>query len=59
MDSADVRGIDGLYVGQLTERELETFNRLVREGRARRVYEGGSGFLGLAKVTLDRDDELT
>jgi hypothetical protein len=44
--------IDGLF-GQLNERELRTFERAVEDGEARRSYEGGAGFMGLAKVRLN------
>jgi hypothetical protein len=49
---ADLHRLDGLFVGQLDDDELEMFNRACREGRARRVYRGSSGFMGLAKVEV-------
>lgn len=41
---------EGLFVGQLSKEESETFNELCRAGICRRAYEGAGGFLGLAKV---------
>lgn len=51
---SDLERIEGLFVGQLDEREMRLFDRAVRDGLARRVYKGGAGFLGLAKVELVR-----
>lgn len=45
-----LRRIDGLFVGQLTQEELSLFNQACDLGLARRLYEGGAGFLGLARV---------
>lgn len=53
----DLEQIDGLFVGQLSDRELRTFERAVEDGEARRVYEGGAGFMGLAKVRVTRQRE--
>lgn len=50
----DLERIEGLYVGQLDEREMETFERAVMDGRAYRDYAHAAGFLGLAKVRLVR-----
>jgi hypothetical protein len=50
----DLERIEGLFVGQLTARELRTFERAIADGEARRSYEGGGGFLGLARVRLSR-----
>lgn len=50
----DLERIRGLFVGQLNERELRTFERAVKDGEAIRSYEGGAGFMGLAKVKLIR-----
>ena len=50
----DLRRIEGLFVGQLDERELRTFERAIEDGEARRSYEGGAGFMGLAKVRLTK-----
>lgn len=50
----DLEQIEGLFVGQLDERELRTFERAIDDGEARRSYEGGAGFMGLAKVRLIR-----
>jgi hypothetical protein len=49
---SDLERIEGLFVGQLNERELRTFERAIADGEAYRSYEGGAGFLGLAKVRL-------
>lgn len=50
----DLEHIEGLFVGQLNERELKVFERAVEDGEARRSYEGGAGFMGLAKVRIVR-----
>lgn len=47
-----LRRLNGLFVGQLTEDELELFSWGVCKGYAREVYEGASGFLGLGKVKV-------
>lgn len=51
---SDLEHIEGLFVGQLTEREMRTFERAIQDGAAVRSYEGGAGFMGLAKVKLIR-----
>jgi hypothetical protein len=48
----DLERIEGLFVGQLDEHEMRTFVRAVQDGEAVRSYEGGAGFMGLAKVRL-------
>ena len=48
-------GLNGLFVGQLDESETNAFNRLVDRGLARGVYVGAGGFMGLAKVDIDRN----
>jgi hypothetical protein len=53
----DLEHIEGLFVGQLSESEMLTFERAVQAGEARRSYEGGAGFMGLAKVRLIRRDD--
>ena len=45
-----VRQIDGLFVGQLSDEELQSFDAAVAAGLAERSYEGGAGFMGVAKV---------
>jgi len=50
---SDLTRLDGLFVGMLTEDEVEAFSRAVKEGKARRSYEGGGGLMGLAKVRLN------
>lgn len=47
-----VKRIEGLFVGQLTEDELMLFEAAVKAGLACRSYEGGAGFMGLAKVRI-------
>jgi restriction endonuclease Mrr len=50
--------LNGMYVGDLSEAELREFTQAVLENRARRIYIGGSGFLGLAKVeVLDNTED--
>ncbi len=51
----DLRHIEGLFVGQLNDRELRLFERAIQDGEARRSYEGGAGFMGLAKVRLNQN----
>jgi hypothetical protein len=49
---SDLHHISGLFVGQLSDAEMVEFNEAVREGRARRSYEGAMGFLGCPVVRL-------
>jgi hypothetical protein len=49
----DLESIEGLFVGQLDEREMRTFERAIADGEARRSYEGSAGFMGLAKVRMN------
>lgn len=51
---SDLERIEGLFVGQLNEREMRVFERAVEDGEADRSYEGGAGFMGLAKIRLTR-----
>jgi hypothetical protein len=53
----ETRRFSGLFVGQLDDAELKTFERAVASGIARRAYEGASGFMGLAKVRLSLPKE--
>lgn len=46
--------IDGLYVGDLDDGEMEAFNEACERGEASRSYEGAGGFMGLAKVRVHR-----
>lgn len=48
----DLERIEGLFVGQLDEYEMWLFEHAVADGMAERSYEGGAGFMGLAKVRL-------
>lgn len=50
----DLDRLEGLFVGQLNERELKIFETAIKDGEAQRSYEGGAGFMGLAKVRLTR-----
>jgi hypothetical protein len=54
----DLDQIEGLFEGQLDECEMRLFERAVQDGEARRSYEGGAGFMGLAKVRLCRPSGL-
>lgn len=51
---SDLERIEGLFVGQLTDYETWLFNHAVTDGMAERSYEGGAGFMGVAKVRLIR-----
>lgn len=44
--------LNGLYVGQLDERELKALNRLKSAGLAARSYSSAVGFFGVAKVRI-------
>jgi hypothetical protein len=46
----DISWADGVFVGLLSPEEIEEFDRLVKMGWAYHSYEGGGGFMGLAKV---------
>lgn len=46
--------MDGMFVGFLDPAELWLFEKAVEDGLARRSYEGGAGFMGLAKVRLNK-----
>jgi hypothetical protein len=48
-----VERVNGLYVGQLSEEELQAFSRCVLAGKARRNYgEGAQWLCGIAKVQV-------
>ena len=47
-----LESIKGLYVGMLSEDEMEFFNQCVSDGMAYRSYEGTAGLMGLAKVRV-------
>lgn len=55
----DLDRIEGLFVGQLDAREMRTFERAVEDGEARWSYEGGAGFMGLARVRLTQKGQRT
>lgn len=50
VEDGDLVWLDGMYVGSLSPYERDLFDRAVEQGKARWVYEGVGGFLGLAKV---------
>lgn len=47
-----VSGWRGLFVGQLSRDEAETFYEACRAGVARESYEGMAGLLGLSKIVV-------
>lgn len=49
--------ISGLYIGQLTDDELEAFHRCRVDGLCRADYQGTSGLLGIGKVRLTPQGE--
>lgn len=49
-DYEKVRGLNGLFVGQLNDEEEQAFWRLCNINRAYPSFEGTAGFLGAAKV---------
>lgn len=51
----DLERLDGMHVGLLDAGEIWLFEKAVEDGLAYRSYEGGSGFMGLAKVRLRRE----
>ena len=48
----DLQRLEGLFVGQLSDDELKLFEQAIKDGRAKRWYNGAAGFMGLAKVKL-------
>ena len=46
----ELRRLDGLFVGQLSETERDYFEQAVADGLAWRSYEGAAGMLGIPKV---------
>lgn len=50
----DLERMEGLFVGYLNDYEMWLFEHAVADGMAERSYEGGAGFMGLAKVRLIR-----
>jgi hypothetical protein len=53
--AAEIERLDGLFVGQLSDDEMEAFEAAVKKGRAARSYEGVGGLMGLAKVRVHRE----
>lgn len=47
-----LRGLDGLFVGQLSSVEHNAFDRLCKSGDAHREYADAAGFLGIARVRI-------
>lgn len=47
-----LRKVDGFFVGSLTTEELDIFERAVKMGIARRVYENAAAMLGVSKVRI-------
>jgi hypothetical protein len=51
--SIELQRLHDLYVGQLTQEELDLFNAAVREGKARRVYTSiGAWLMDLPSVAV-------
>jgi len=50
----ELERLEGLFVGQLDPSDMAVFEQAVEDGLAFRSYEGGPGFMGLAKVRLPR-----
>lgn len=50
----DLERMEGLFVGQIDDYEMWLFEHAVTDGMAERSYEGGAGFMGLARVRLIR-----
>lgn len=50
---SELSRLDGLFVGMLDDAETRLFDEAVEAGIARRSYEGGGGFMGLAKVRVN------
>jgi hypothetical protein len=51
-DIETTKRLDGMFVGMLTNEEIDSFDRCVMDGIATRSYEGAGGFMGLAKVRV-------
>ena len=51
-DKEIVKNASGLYVGQLTDDEIDSLNRCIKDGFAYKSYDDISGLLGIAKVRL-------
>jgi len=54
-----VHHVNGLYVGQLNEEELQAFNRACKAGKATRTSSGAGWLLGLPKVMVLPEQEPT
>lgn len=48
----DLASLEGAFVGSLEQHEIDGLDNAVEVGWAERSYEGGAGFMGLAKVRL-------
>jgi len=51
-DYEAIRWADGLYLGGLTDQELQGFYRLRAKGLASSNYQGTAGLLGVGKIEL-------
>ena len=51
-DKEEIVWLNGLYVGMLSDEEMELLDRCIKAGIAERSYQGPSGMLGLAKVRV-------
>lgn len=49
-----INRLDGIFVGQLDHVEMSAFESAIKAGYAKRSYDGAGGWLGLAKVKLER-----
>jgi hypothetical protein len=58
-DERLLSGVNGIFVGLLDDEEVKALDRLVAQGRARYVYQGAAGFMGLAKFRLTDDAEVS
>lgn len=47
-----LKNLNGIHLGLLDDEEIEALDLLCSKGKAKRLYEGACGFMGLAKVKL-------
>jgi hypothetical protein len=47
-----LKNIDGLYYHLLTEDEIESLNRCIKDNLATRSYEGVGGIIGFSKARM-------
>jgi hypothetical protein len=55
MTARTIADLDGLFVGQLNEEEMDLFRAAVKRREARRSFEGVAGLMGLARVRCMRE----